>query len=224
MKVKIGPYPNWWGPYQIAEAICFWAKPVTDEYGIKSKPDWVHDFGTWLAEDRDGSDSWITKTCQWIHDRRKRRVYVHIDRYDVWGADHTLSLIALPLLEKLRDTKHGSPHVDDSDVPAGMGLRSTEAPAKANDWDTDDNWHDRWAWVLDEMIWAHRQEALGDPDSEACWQHDVPDVNWPYPNTATGIERMIGNITCDEVALAKLMARKQNGFRLFGKYYQALWD
>jgi hypothetical protein len=162
--------------------------------------------------------------AQWIHDRRKRRVYVHIDRYDVWGADHTLSLIALPLLEKLRDTKHGSPNVDDEDVPAGLGLRSTEAPAKANDWDTDDNWHDRWAWVLDEIIWAHRQEALGDPDSEACWQHDVPDANWPYPSDKTGIEKLIGNIKCDDVALAALTARKQNGFRLFGKYYQSLWD
>jgi hypothetical protein len=224
MKVKIGPYPNWWGPYQIAEAICWWAKPVADEYGIKSKPQWVHDFGTWLAENSDGSDSWITKTCQWIQDRRKRHVYVKIDNYDAWGADHTLSLIALPLLEKLRDTKHGSPNVDDEDVPAGLGLRSTEAPPKANDWDTDDNFHDRWEWVLDEIIWAHRQEALGDPDSEACWTHDVPDANWPYPSDKTGIERMLGNLKCDDVALAALAARKQNGFRLFGKYYQSLWD
>ena len=224
MRVKIGPHPQWWGPYQIAELLCWWAKPVADEYGIKSKPRWVHDFGTWLAENSDGSDSWITRTCQWIQDHRKRRVYVKIDNYDAWGADHTLSLIALPLLEKLRETKHGSPFVDDEDVPAGMGLRSTEAPAKENDWDTDANFHDRWAWVLDEIIWAHRQEALGDPDSEACWQHDVPDANWPYPSEATGIERMIGRIKCDDAALAAFNDRKQNGFRLFGKYYQSLWD
>jgi hypothetical protein len=224
MRVKIGPYPQWWGPYQIAELLCWWAKPVTDEYGFKTKPDWVHDFGTWLAENRDGSDSWVTKTCQWIQDKRRRRVYVHIDNYDVWSADHTLSLIVLPLLEKLQEHKHGSPRVDDEDVPAGMGLRSTEAPAKENDWDTDDNWHDRWTWVLDEIIWAHRQEALGDPDSDACWQHDVPDPNWPYPSGKTGIEARMRGIRCDDVALAKFTARKQNGFRLFGKYYQALWD
>jgi hypothetical protein len=208
----------------MADAICWWAKPVTDEYGIKSKPNWVHDFGTWLAENSDGSDSWITRTCQWIQDHRKRHVYVKIDSYDVWGADHTLSLIALPLLEKLKQTKHGSPNVDDEDVPAGLGLRSTEAPPKENSWDTDDNWHDRWAWVLDEIIWAHRQEVHGDPDSEACWTHDVPDANWPFPSTKTGIERMLGNLHCDDVALAKFTARKQNGFRLFGKYYQSLWD
>jgi hypothetical protein len=45
MKVYIGPYKNWFGPYQLAEKLCFWAKPVTDKYGIKSKPDWVHNFG-----------------------------------------------------------------------------------------------------------------------------------------------------------------------------------
>jgi len=224
MRVKIGPHINWVGPYQLAELLCWWAKPVADEYGIKSKPDWVHDFGTWLAENSDGSDSWITRTCQWIQDNRKRHVYVKIDNYDVWGADHTLSLIALPLLEKLRDTKHGSPNVDDADVPAGLGLRSTEAPATEHAWDTDANFHDRWAWVLDEIIWAHRQEVHGDPDSEACWQHDVPDANWPFPSDKTGIERMIGNLQCDDVKLAALSARKQNGFRLFGKYYQSLWD
>jgi len=45
MKVYIGPYKNWFGPYQLAEKLCFWVKPVTDKYGIKSKPDWVHNFG-----------------------------------------------------------------------------------------------------------------------------------------------------------------------------------
>jgi hypothetical protein len=224
MRVKIGPYPQWWGPYQIAELLCWWAKPVTDEYGFKTKPDWVHDFGTWLAENRDGSDSWITRTCQWIQDKRRRRVYVHIDNYDVWSADHTLSLIVLPLLQKLKQHKHGSPHVDDEDVPAGMGLRSTEAPAKENEWDTDDNWHDRWTWVLDEIIWAHHQEVHGDPDSEACWTHDVPDECWPFPSQRTGIGKMLGNIKCDDAALAAFNDRKQNGFRLFGKYYQSLWD
>ncbi len=48
MKVVIGPYTTWIGPYQIAEKLCFWAKPVPDEIGMKRKPDWVHDFGTWL--------------------------------------------------------------------------------------------------------------------------------------------------------------------------------
>ena len=27
MKVKIGPYKNWFGPYQLAEKILFWKDP-----------------------------------------------------------------------------------------------------------------------------------------------------------------------------------------------------
>ena len=50
MKVYIGPYKNWVGPYQIAEALCFWAKPVKDEYNFKRIPDWLHNFGTWLSQ------------------------------------------------------------------------------------------------------------------------------------------------------------------------------
>ena len=36
MRVKIGNYTNWFGPYQLAEKLCFWAKPVEGEYGIKA--------------------------------------------------------------------------------------------------------------------------------------------------------------------------------------------
>ena len=75
MKVYIGPYKNWLGPYQIAEALCFWAKPVKDEHNFESKPDWVHNFGTWLSHgttDEEITDSknapktWLLKLCQWI--------------------------------------------------------------------------------------------------------------------------------------------------------------
>ena len=218
MRVKIGPYPKWWGPYQIADLV--FGNP--DKYVSEDQRGWRHrgaeQFGEWLA------NTWVADVCNWIQEHRKRQIYVHIDNYDVWGADHTISLIALPLLEKLKVAKHGSPLVDDADVPAGMGLRSTEAPAKENEWDTDANHHDRWEWVLDEIIWAHYQEVNDDPDEAECWIHDVPDANWPFPSKKTGIEAMIGNIVCDDVALKAFRDRKQNGFRLFGKYYQALWD
>lgn len=224
MKVKIGPHPRWWGPYQIAELLCFWVPETKDEFGCKTKPEWVHNFGTWLSE-TDGKDSLLLKVCQWIQDRRQRHVYVRIDHYDSWNADHTLSLIALPLLRQLKATKHGAPHVDDEDVPPGLGLRSTEAPAKENDWDVDANHFDRWEWVLDEIIWAHQQEAHDNPGEQECWQHDLPDPNWPYPKLSESrLDQMLGNTSCDDAKLQAFHQRKQNGFRLFGKYYQALWD
>ena len=38
-----------------------------------------------------------------------RKIDIHIDKWDTWGMDHTLSLIILPMLIQLRDTNHGHP-------------------------------------------------------------------------------------------------------------------
>jgi len=118
MKVKIGKYTNWVGPYQIADALCFWATKVKDETDIvPRKPDWVHEFGRWLSEDKQGNDSLLTKVCQWVESKKKRTIKVHIDRWDTWGMDHTLAHIILPMLKQLKASKHGAPNVDDEDVP-----------------------------------------------------------------------------------------------------------
>lgn len=217
MRVKIGPHLSWIGPYQIADALFGWP----EKYTLDSDETWrhrrSHQLGTWLAT------TWVADFCEWIQDKRKRYIYVHIDSYDVWGADHTLSLIALPLLKKLQEHKHGAPHVDDEDVP--KHLQSTNAPAKENSWDTDALWFDRWDWVLDEMIYAHSQEVNDDPEEAACWTHNLPDPAWPFPNPESDrLTTMLGNTHCDDDKLRLAQARKQNGFRLFGKYYQALWD
>jgi hypothetical protein len=52
----------------------------------------------------------------------------------------------------------------------------------------------------------------------------MPDECWPFPSGKTGIEARMSNLKCDDAALAEFNTRKQNGFRLFGKYYQSLWD
>ena len=75
MKVVIGKYHTWIGPYQIADALCFWAKPVKDADDIVArKPDWVHNFGRWLSENKDGSDTKLNKFCNWVESKRKRQV------------------------------------------------------------------------------------------------------------------------------------------------------
>ena len=114
MKVFLGPYRSWIGPYQIAEILCFWAKEVPDEFGMPHKPDWVHDFGTWLAEDKNGDPSGLARFCEWVQSKRHRTEWVHIDNYDVWGMDHTLALIILPMLQTLKAQKHGTGWVDDA--------------------------------------------------------------------------------------------------------------
>lgn len=193
MKVYIGPYKGWVGPYQIADAIFFVnrrgiyedSKEETWRYRTAEK------FGEWLA------DTWVSTFCNWIDRKRKRKIVVKIDRYDTWSMDDTLSHIIHPMLVQLKETKHGSPFVDDEDVPEH--LRSTAAPPKKNEWDIDDLFHDRWDWVMNEMIWS--------------FEHKIND-DWRDPFYETK----------DYESLREIEKRMANGFRLFGKYYGGLWD
>lgn len=233
MQVKIGPYKNWIGPYQIADALCFWARKEKDEYGIERKPDWVHDFGTWLSggEDR---ESLLHKFCLWIESKRQRKIKVKIDRWDTWSMDHTLSYIILPMLKQLNKTKHGAPCVADEDVPEE--LRSTACPPvlDPDQGHCDDNFFKRWDWVMSEMIYAFECQ-LDDTWEEKYWTGEWGKTVWKetdhtYPNPKTGVleptysMEHTGDRSCDWDSLKKEQARIQNGFRLFGKYYQALWD
>jgi len=213
MKVVIGPYKSWIGPYQIADAVFFWQEKHSDTCKWADR---AHRFGHWLSENSDGSDSVLLKVCQWIESKRNRQVYVRIDQYDTWSMDHTLAYIILPMLKQLKATKHGSPNVDDSDVPSP--LRSTAPGARdrcENDWDTDEYFHERWNYILDEMIWAFEQQ---DNDGDSQFYDHGEDI--------AGEELMtrIGRMKVDDAGLKTYHERKANGFRLFGKYYEALWD
>jgi hypothetical protein len=216
MRVNIGPYKSWIGPYQIADALCFWVPKITDEDGFKNKPDWVHDFGAWLGTKRDGkTDNWLTNLCQWIEKKRKRNIKVKIHDYDVWGMDHTLSLIIHPMLLRLKDCKQGSPFVDDTDVPED--IRSTSAAPKENDWDTDEHFHTRWAWVMDELLWTFEQ--IKDDTWEDQYHIDNGEMNFDEGKMVWKREPVI-----DWEGRKKHQARIDNGLRLFGRYFQGLWD
>ena len=246
MKIYIGPYKNWFGPFQLAEKLCFWAKPVKDKYGMESKPDWVHDFGEWLAHGsiepepkfRTGMDilsrkerpnTLLYRFLLWIESKRKRKIQIRIDRYDTWGMDTTLSMIILPMLKQLQETKHGAPFVDDEDVPEH--LRSTAAEPKENEWDTDSNHFVRWDWVMDELIWTFTQ-LHPDTDWEEQYRsgeydlHSVP-CEWDEAGKPKLYHLKDGpNHTAktDYEGMKAHQERINNGLKLFGKYYQGLWD
>lgn len=228
MRVKIGKHTTWVGPYQIAEALCFWAKPDTEEFGFKRAPEWVHNFGTWLATKADGSDTWLTRVCQWIESKKRRQVYVHIDKWDTWNMDNTLAYIVLPMLQQLQATKHGSPRVDDCDVPED--LRSTSAPAVENDWDTDANFSKRWDWVLGEMIYSFQcklDDSWQDKYRSGKIDFKSEPCAWDEKGKPTLYQMVHGpehSYVCDYDAMQLEQDRITNGFRLFGKYYEALWD
>lgn len=232
MKVYIGPYKNWIGPYQIADMIFFWVERYPSDELAKRWDYRLHDkFGEFLAG-KDDHETWLMKFCLWVQSKRKRKIKVRIDPYDTWGMDHTLALIVLPMLKQLKATKHGSPNVDDEDVPDH--LKSTAADPKENEWDIDSNHHARWDWVLDEMIQAF--ECLVDED----WDDKYWTGEWGktiFEPTGESIYNPItkkteetftmkhsGDRTCDWDALHAHQKRNDNGYRLFGKYFRALWD
>jgi hypothetical protein len=143
-----------------------------------------------------------------------RRVKIVIDPYDTWSMDHTLALIIVPMLKQLHATKHGAPFVDDEYVPEH--LRSTAAPPTENEWDVDDNHFKRWDYVLDEMIWAMEQIANDDSESKFYDYSEVVEE--------ADLMEQVAQIKCDHEGLQKHHDRIANGTKLFGIFFQNLWD
>lgn len=198
MKVKIGKYKNWFGPYQLCDLLKY--------IGIKE------DTRRWLAEKIPAGP------FEWVEARRKRNVKVKIHNYDVWSADDTLALIILPVLQKLRDAKAGTPRVDIEDVPTN--LRTLTNEGKIDEWTT----QAAWEWVLGEMIWAFEQ--IVDQDSEDKFHSGVAD--WVFePIEGKEYTRMVAGpkhtMKFDMDGYYKWSDRKRNGLCLFGKYYESLW-
>jgi hypothetical protein len=222
LKVYINKYrDNWLSPYTILDKVFFWREidyeePVIARWSDRLQP---------LCLALQSVLGVINPKIDWVK----------IDRWDTWSMDHTLSQIALPMLIQLQKSTHGAPGVDDKDVPEH--LRSTAPGARDNceeEWDIDDNHFLRWDWVLKEMIHAHRSK-VDDAWEDQFWTGEWGDTLWEksdveFPNPITGKMEstysmsQTGTRECDWDGLKKEQERIQNGFRLFGKYYQNLWD
>lgn len=153
----------------------------------------------------------------------KHRVKVKYDPWDTWNLDYTLACIILPGLKQLKETNHGMPWVDDEDVPAELawpgGRQGYLDNIGQQKTDEEHEAHDklllaRWDYVQDEMI--HAFECIVDDSWEdKYWaETDEPDPMFAGRNKLRG----------DFDGLKKEQDRIQNGTRLFGKYFQSLWD
>ena len=245
MRVYINKYKDHWiSPYTMIDYVFFWKdwskcsrwsldQSLEDDVNVTKggksryveRPEWVDKLADLLNP--------ISLAIQWIWDKVDRKIdYVKIDRWDTWSMDHTLSYIILPMLKQLKDSKHGGPRVDDEDVPDE--IKSTNAKPKENDYDTDDFWFDRWDYVLDEMIFAF--ECKVDDSWQEKFRSGEIDMTW-IPVDKEGNEVPKGQHThyqmghgpnhtykCDYEGMEKVQKRITNGFRLFGKYYEGLWD
>lgn len=244
MKVRIRKYPTWMGPYKLVEKLCFWANEEKDEYGFPKEPEWVYNLGDKLAH------SWLGHpicylASAWTRFHEKRRVKVQIDRWDTWNMYQTVGHIVLPMLKQLKETKHGSPIVDLEDVPEELRLNGMSrnesmqydlfADAKYDNlvWNMT---HQRWEWVLSEMIFSFESIVGNNEDWEEKYHTgEIDRVCTPVDVHGNEVDEEDAKFfrwdkgpndtsEFDTEGYKKEAERIANGFRLFGKYYQGLWD
>ena len=214
MKVYKSNYRHHWlSPYKILEKVFFWREidydePIIEKWSERLLP--------------------LSKAYKAVMDFIYPQInYVKIDYYDTWSMDHTLADIVLPMLKQLDTDKHGAPNVDDEDVP--KELRSIYALPK-DEYDVDGNHFARWDWVLNEMIFAF-ESKVNDGWQEKFYSgvSDMKSVpcSWDEngkPTLYTFEEGPNHTYKCDYDGIAEVQKRITNGFRLFGKYFEALWD
>ena len=164
----------------------------------------------------------VYNVFNWIwYDRRPaQRINVHIDRWDTWSMDHTLAHIVLPMLVQLKRTKHGAPNTDNADVPKELRMSKKQLTAYSKTGDTDDNFFKRWDWILDEMIWAFNQKCRDDWEGDYYEYREMGPEESKDPNSLFGLKL----VWEDREGQKAHQERMTNGFKLFGKYYEHLWD
>ena len=119
---------------------------------------------------------------------------VKIDKFDTWNMDVTLAYIIVPMLKQLKEVKHGAPFVDNEDVSDELRASDEDLHTYSKNGETDEHYFDRWDYVMDEMIFAFQSKLDEQFFSDQILNYDA------YSD------------------------RINNGFKLFGKYYNGLWD
>lgn len=205
MKVKIGPYRYRW----ISN---IHTNYMNTKYGYYDWDDNRNAFERFLEKLEYVLQGFYNATINKLLDKQTgQKIKVRIDYYDVWGMDETLAHIVTPMLKLLKKKKHGSSYVEDSDVPEHL---HSAAVTDQDNPEHDDLVEKRWSWVLDEMIWAFEQKSR-----PGGWDADYYDFE-DDPTATLGVKFT----KTDREGAKKHQERMSNGFRLFGKYYEALWD
>ena len=211
MKVKIGSYPN--------RLVCnIHTRHMNKKYEGLSYENHTHE--DHVLEVIEEAVQSVYNVLNWLWlDRRTQKIKVRIDKWDTWSMDHTLAPIILPMLVQLQETKHGAPMVEMLDVPKELRMTKKQLDACAKTGDVDHKLFERWDWVLNEMIWAFEQKCRND------WEGDYHEYR------ELGLEEDKGDnlfgiklVWEDREGQKAHQERMTNGFKLFGKYYENLWD
>lgn len=156
----------------------------------------------------------------------KQPISVHVDRWDIWSVDHTVSSMLVPLLHYYRENYQGVPYTDDEDVPEHLqGGWTQEEYGSDMEFELMKN---RWNWVVDEMIWAfeYSPDVLEELHSSGEMDLDLVDDGPPNESGTIPVKVVYGpnhTHTTDEEALNVDLERANNGRRLFAKYFHHLW-
>src|SRR6056300_465021 len=187
------------GPYHNRMICKIHTDYMNDKYGYVDWPTKYTKFESFLEKLEDAIQFVYNCTINLFLDRREQKVKVRIDKWDTWSMDHTLASIVLPMLKQLKATTHGAPNVDPEDVPKELRPKKQDVLKYNEIGETDDKFFERWNWVLDEMIYAFESKATKE---DVYMRFDID----------------------DKEGMRKEQERISNGFRLFGKYYEGLWD
>jgi hypothetical protein len=201
MKVNIGPYVNRWTSqihygYMNKKYDYRWEKNTTKFEALLEK---VEDVTQWI----------YNHSINLYLDNKEVNRKVKIHKYDTWSMDSTLAYIVHPMLIQLKATKHGGPFVDMEDRPGNL-----QCYKEPEDHSADKFHFEAWDWAMDEMIFAFgtKLEEDGEISFFGEW---IEDESKPLGGR-------FEHVDWDEMKAHR--ARVTNGFRLFGKYYEGLWD
>jgi hypothetical protein len=161
---------------------------------------------------------WYSKYIALVFGEKEQKVSVKLDRWDTWSMDATLAHIVVPMLIQLKKTTHGCPIVAFEDRPPELIGTIPKEPHI-----TDEFWEESWNWALDEMLFAFKSKS---EDWEG--QFFTGESDWVFEEQEDGSDFMVEGpnhtLTMDTEGMKMYQARITNGFRLFGKYYENLWD
>jgi len=162
---------------------------------------------------------WYHRLLKWYPDQKK---YIKIDKWDTWSMDHTLAEFIVPMLRQLRDNTHSAPFVDLDDRPEHL----IGTIPKREQGDVDEFHFEAWDWVLSEMLFAFEGKHN---DWEQQFYSGECDIEWKL---LEGREEEMYEMVhgpnhtweIDREGRDAYQKRITNGFRLFGRYYENLWD
>jgi hypothetical protein len=169
----------------------------------------------------------------WAAKSNRRKIEIHIDKFDTWNCDSTLSHIIYPMLLQLRDTKQGVPN-EFADV-GGADYESQDSFDfyKESHSDAFDEGCKRWDQVLNKMIWSFEQLTRHDYSEQ--YHHGKMRWEWLELNPTAGNTGVadksyeMKDLNPDQhwldiAGLELHEERIQEGLNLFGKYFRSLWD